>query len=453
DTAKNLSAGSYSVTVTDKRGCTSSAFTTITEPPVLSVALSGPAIICLNTQGTLTATPAGGTPNYKYTWSGPGINTPNGSTCTITPMTQTDTVKVTDANGCTASAQITVVLGPTMNVEITGPGSICQGLSTTLCANVKGGTGGNVYSWQPGNAQTPCDVVSPSSTTVYTLTVVDNCGTTATATATLRINPLPVTAFTSSLFAGCTPLCIQFYNTTTLAQGNSSTYLWKFGNGDSSKSQNPSYCYPRSGGYNVALTVTSDSGCSNTLNKLNYITAYAKPNTAFTYSPQPATILSPTVQFINQSNDPYPIVSWIWNFGDGTDSVSTAANPIHTYQDTGRYCVTMIAMDEHGCSDTVTDCFIMEPNYSLYIPSAFTPNSDRGNDVFVPVGQYIKNFEMYIFDRWGMQLYHTTDIKQGWNGTVGGGTPVQEDTYVYKITVTDSEGNNHTYIGNVTLLK
>src|SRR6185312_6587608 len=101
DTAKNLSAGSYSVTVTDKRGCTSSAFTTITEPPVLSVALSGPAIICLNTQGTLTATPAGGTPNYKYTWSGPGINTPNGSTCTITPMTQTDTVKVTDAKGCT----------------------------------------------------------------------------------------------------------------------------------------------------------------------------------------------------------------------------------------------------------------------------------------------------------------------------------------------------------------
>jgi len=113
----------------------------------------------------------------------------------------------------------------------------------------------------------------------------------------------------------------------------------------------------------------------------------------------------------------------------------------------------MIAMDEHGCSDTVTDCFIMEPNYSLYIPSAFTPNSDRVNDVFVPVGQYIKNFEMYIFDRWGMQLYHTTDIKQGWNGTVGGGTPVQEDTYIYKILITDSEGNNHTYVGNITLLK
>jgi len=452
--ATNLPVGTYTLNVTDSHGCTASAFASITQPATaVTVALTGPAIICLNTQGTLKAVGAGGTPGYKYTWSGPGINTPKDSTCTITPMTQTDTVKVTDANGCTASAEITVVLGPTMNVAITGPGSICQGLSTTLCSNVTGGTGGNMYTWQPGNAKTPCDAVSPSSTTTYTLTVIDNCGTTATTTATLRINPLPVTAFTSSLFAGCTPLCIQFYNTTTLAQGNSSTYLWKFGNGDSSRSQNPSYCYPRSGGYNVALTVTSDSGCSNTLNKLNFITAYGKPNTAFTYSPQPATILSPTVQFINQSNDPYPIVSWIWNFGDGTDSVSNAANPIHTYQDTGRYCVTMIAMDEHGCSDTATNCFAMEPNYTLYIPSAFTPNNDHVNDVFVPVGQYIKNFDMYIFDRWGMQLYHTTDITKGWDGTVGGGTPVQEDTYVYKITVTDSEGNNHTYIGNVTLLK
>lgn len=453
DTAKNLSAGSYSVTVTDKRGCTANASVVITEPSVLSVALTGPAIICDNSTGTLRATPSGGTPGYKYTWSGPDVNASTSDTATIKPGNQTDTVKVTDANGCTATAEITVQLGPDMSVTITGPGSICQGLSTTLCANVTGGTGGNMYSWQPGNAQTPCAVVSPSSTTTYTLTVVDNCGTVATATATLRINPLPVTAFTSSLFAGCSPLCVQFFNTTTLAQGNSSTYLWTFGDGDSSRIQSPEYCYSTSGSYNVSLTVTSDSGCANTLNKISYITAYSKPNTAFTYSPQPATMLTPTVQFINQSNDTYSIVSWIWNFGDGTDSVSNAANPSHTYQDTGRYCVSLIAMDEHGCSDTVTNCFVMEPNFTLYIPSAFTPNNDRVNDVFKPVGQYIKSFEMYIFDRWGMQLYHTTDITKGWDGTVGGGTPAQEDTYVYKILVTDSEGHSHTYVGNVTLLK
>jgi len=452
--ATGLTAGSYTVTVTDAHGCSTTTSATLTQPTAVSVTLSGPAIICQGIQGTLKATPAGGTPGYKYAWKGPGvIGSPTGDSCSILAMTQTDTVTVFDANGCTASAQISVQLGPLMTVDITGPASICQGLSTTLCSNVHGGTGGNTYTWQPGNALTPCENVGPASTTTYSVSVIDNCGTTATASYTLRINPLPVTAFTSSLFSGCAPLCVQFYNTTTLAQGNSSTYLWTFGNGDSSKSENPIYCYSNSGQYSINLSVTSDSGCSNTLNKLNYITAFARPNTAFTYSPQPATILTPTVQFINQSNDPYGIVSWIWNFGDATDSVSNATNPVHTYQDTGRYCVSMIAMDEHGCADTATNCFVIEPNYTLYIPSAFTPNGDSKNPTFEPKGEYIKKFEMYIFDRWGMQVYHTTDINQGWDGTVNGGTPSQEDTYIYRIQVTDAQKHEHTYVGSVTVLK
>ena len=71
-----------------------------------------------------------------------------------------------------------------------------------------------------------------------------------------------------------------------------------------------------------------------------------------------------------------------------------------------------------------------------------------------PVGKYIKSFEMYIFDRWGMQLYHTTDITKGWNGSVNGGSNVaQEDTYIYKIQVIDSQGNAHSYTGNVSIIK
>jgi gliding motility-associated-like protein len=111
-------------------------------------------------------------------------------------------------------------------------------------------------------------------------------------------------------------------------------------------------------------------------------------------------------------------------------------------------------MNNHGCMDTITNCLVIEPAFNLYIPSAFTPNGDGKNEVFKPMGQYVKSFEMYVFDRWGMQLYHTKDINQGWNGTVNGaGTVCQEDTYIYKITVMDSEGNQHSYVGNVTLMK
>jgi len=453
--ATGLSVGTYTLNVTDARGCTASASASITQPAAaLAVTLSGPSIICNGSQETLFAATSGGTGPYNYTWRGsPYVANTNSDSTTITAGTQTDTVQVTDAHGCTASAQITVNLGPTMSVSIVGPSSICQGLSTTLCANIQGGTGGNTYTWLPGNIITPCANVTPNGTTVYSLSVMDNCGTVANATFTLRVNPLPATAFTSSLTQGCAPLCVQFYNTTTLSQGTSATYLWNFGNGDSSKIANPVYCYPANGAFNVSLLVISDSGCSSTLKKTGYITAFAKPTGGFTYSPQPVTIITPTVQFTNQTIDPYNLIFWQWKFGDASDSISNLKNPTHTFTDTGRYCVNMIVEDEHGCSDTTTNCLIIEPDYHLYIPSAFTPNGDGRDDEFKPVGQYIKNFEMYIFDRWGMQLYHTTDITQGWNGTVSGGNIAQEDTYVYKITLIDSQDNGHTYIGNVTLLK
>jgi gliding motility-associated-like protein len=343
-----------------------------------------------------------------------------------------------------------------MTVATTGSASMCYGMSTSLCAIPTGGTGGNVYLWMPGNFSSPCITVSPSSTTIYTVSVIDNCGTTATTTATVHINPLPVVGFAANLYQGCTPLCLQFYNTTTFSQGTATSYLWAFGNGDTLQAQSPAYCYANSGKYNVSLTVTSDSGCSSTLTKNGIISAYAKPTAGFTFSPQAVSMLMPTVQFTNTSSGSGAgsVVAWNWNFGDATDSVSNKSNPSHTYQDTGRFCASMVVMDAHGCRDTATNCLVVDPAFNLYIPSAFSPNGDGKNETFQPKGEYIKSFEMYIFDRWGMQLYHTTDITKGWNGIAGGGSNIaQEDTYVYKILVTDSQNKQHSYVGNVTLIK
>jgi gliding motility-associated-like protein len=61
---------------------------------------------------------------------------------------------------------------------------------------------------------------------------------------------------------------------------------------------------------------------------------------------------------------------------------------------------------------------------------------------------------MYIFDRWGMELYHTNDINKGWNGIVKGGSVIcQEDSYVYTITATDWSNEKHSYVGEFTLIK
>ncbi len=443
-----ISAGTYTVNITDANGCLSSSTATITQSTPLNVSVVGPQMLCNGSFGSFTATVTGGTTPYTYTWSSGATTNPASLPYSTT---QTYSVTVKDANGCTGTASVTIISGPALNVTITGGASMCSGMSTRLCATTTGGTGSKTYLWQPGNLTTPCITVTPGSTTTYTVSVLDNCLTKAVENKTVQVNPLPIINFWADVTQGCAPLCIQFRNT-TLIPGGSAQNIWTFGNGDTIQSLNPVYCYPASGNYNVSLTVVSDSGCSATLSKINTITVFNHPNAAFTLTPPSTSILSPTIQFTDKTSDSYGISYWNWSFGDGSNSTSESQNPSHTYQDTGTYCAKLVVMDANGCTDTATNCLVIDPAYNLYIPSAFTPNSDGANDVFIPKGNYIKNFEMYIFDRWGMKIYYTNNILKGWDGSVKGVT-AQEDTYVYKIQVTDSKNTPHSYIGSVNLLK
>jgi gliding motility-associated-like protein len=308
--------------------------------------------------------------------------------------------------------------------------------------------------WQPSGATTSCITVTLAATTTYTINVTDNSNNNTTATWTVNVNPIPLVGFNASRYAGCTTLCTQFYNTTTLSRGSILSYTWTFGDGDTVKSKSPIYCYTKGGNYDVTLTVTSDSGCTSTLKRFNLIAAYPHPVAAFSVSPQFATIIDPTIQFTDKTQDQYNVSTWSWSFGDQADSTSQEQNPVHTYQDTGSFCATLAVMDIHGCRDTTTGCLVISPVFTLYIPSAFSPNGDRKNDIFQPKGQYLQSFEMYIFDRWGTEVYHTTDITQGWNGSINGGsTIVPEGTYIYKISVTDIQYNPHTYTGNIYVIK
>ena len=188
------------------------------------------------------------------------------------------------------------------------------------------------------------------------------------------------------------------------------------------------------------------------------ITVYPHPHAAFTYSPNPVSILTPLVQDSDRSTGKFPIVQWNWNFGDGNnkteDSTSSSHNPSHLYSDTGTLCTILTVTDEHGCVDTATGCVDVQPFFTFYIPNAFTPNEDGLNDVFMPKGSYVKDYQMYIFDRWGMQLFYSNAMDNGWNGRLNNsGKKYEEDTYIYLIYVTDTGGNKHTYNGMVNLIK
>ncbi len=105
-------------------------------------------------------------------------------------------------------------------------------------------------------------------------------------------------------------------------------------------------------------------------------------------------------------------LTYLWNFGDGNFSVEE--NPRHFFDGLESYRVMLTATDLVGCQDTA---FVTtKPPTEIFIPSAFSPNGDGINDLFGVYGENITEFEMWILDRWGDEVFYSNDPDVKWNG-------------------------------------
>jgi len=445
-TATGLQSGTYTLTVTDATGCQDTAIATVGEPAPINITVAGNGQICIGKTDILTATATGGTGPYTFTWNTTSV----GTSYSVSPIVTTSyTVVATDVNGCKSTATVIPVKVRDSIKVITNSGkTMCAGDTAVLTSLATGGDSTYTYSWAPGGATTQNIIVSPTSTTTYTVTVNDGCSPPVQKTVLVNLFPSRPISFSADTLKGCQAICISFIDSVA---GVLKTITWNFGDGGSATSTNPTHCYTSPGVYSVSLTVTNDSGCVVSKTIPSMITVYPNPVANFSWNPQNPTSIDPTISFFGQSVD--TIVSWVWSFGDKSDSTSFQKNTEHTYGDTGIYCPSLIVTDNHGCHDTVDHCIDILPQFTIYIPNAFTPNGDGLNDVFLPKGDYIENFEMFIFDRWGQQIFHTTDIYNGWDGTMHG-NKVQEDTYVYLISCTDpANAKQYSYMGKVSVVR
>jgi gliding motility-associated-like protein len=456
-----LCPGTYTCTITDASGCTVTSSATITQPAAIVIDPIPAVTICQGQSTTLNATATGGhLGGYTFNWNAPPFTGPSN---TVSPSaTTTYTVTALDTAGCASQSPVTVTVtvNPPLSVTASANVSICPGSSTTLTATPGGGNGTYSYSWMPGAGTGSTFNVSPSATTTYTITVTDGCTTTpATATVTVTILPLPVVTFSPASSSGCSPLCVTFADGTTVAGGSVTSWLWGFGDGSTSAMQNPTHCFNAIGAvtnYDVTLTATSNGGCTSTATLTSAVTVYGLPTAAFTFNPQPASLAAPEISFTDLSTN---ATSWSWNFADPINTLepntSNAENPSHTYADAGTFCVTLIASNIGGCADTTVNCVTIDPEFTLYIPNAFTPDGDGLNDVFAPKGDNIAEFTMRIFDRWGNMIFVSKALNEGWDGKVKGGSGevAQEDVYVYNIEVKENTGGRKRYIGHVTIVK
>jgi gliding motility-associated-like protein len=183
----------------------------------------------------------------------------------------------------------------------------------------------------------------------------------------------------------------------------------------------------------------------------NLIHVYPTPVADFYASPSFTTdIYNSTVNFYDASTG--TIQTWNWNIA-GLQS-STAHDPVYTFGEEGIYPVTLIVTSPNGCADTITKEVVILPDYTFYAPNAFTPNGDGTNEQFRPVGTAwdINKYNLWVFDRWGNQVFFTQDTTRGWDGTKQG-NDVQQDTYVWKVRLHDIFGTQHEYNGQINLVR
>jgi len=277
----------------------------------------------------------------------------------------------------------------------------------------------------------------------------------------MTVLPLPTATISGGgdVCSGGVPLIITFTGNTTPTPTPPYTFTFTINGGNAgtitSTNGSNSVSLPvltdDAGTYIYSLVGVADAnGCSQIVNG-NTATAVIneKPLAIFTVSPEQTTILEPTITITNLS---VSATSWMWNFGDG--GISQLQNPPpHTYADTGTYKITLVASNS-VCKDSTYHTVRITFPFTLYIPNAFSPNTDGVNDEFKPQGDGILTFKMMIFDRWGNMIFFTEDINKGWDGRANGGKEVaQMDTYVYVIFAKElSNKHDHEYRGIVTLI-
>lgn len=448
----NIPAGTYSCIATDANGCSDTVTAVVQNVNGITLSSCGTNdISCYGaTDGGITVCPQGGTPNFTYTWS-PNV----GNTATASNLgAGSYTVTVTDANGCSSTVSVILTQPPQLLITASAsPATVCAGSPVTMTGTPSGGSPVYNVAWTPGPVIGNIQNIVPTATTTYTATVVDANGCTADTTVLVTVSAIPAAAFSASTVAGCAPLAVSFSDLSTVAMPATITsWSWDFGDNSTSTQQSPNHLYSTPGVYSVTLTVVTNNGCSHTIVMNNYISVFANPVAAFTASPQPTTILAPTIFFTDQSIN---AASWYWSFGDLVNATSTLQNPSYSYADPICYQVTLEVASANSCTDSAAQEICIDPDVSIYVPNTFTPNGDGVNDYFLPVCTGIDpdRYELWIFDRWGNLIFYTNDLNEGWDGKVMGHSRIcQIDTYVWKIKCVDVLDKKHNLFGNINII-
>lgn len=393
-----------------------------------------------------------------YDWDFGNGATANGQTVTYTyPTGGSFTVRliVTNPNACrtvdTAYLAVTVdtnSIDADFSVTTTEK---CKPYIATITNNSKGRGSSTSYQWTFGDGTTfsganpGAHTYADTGTYVIKLVISDAgaCNTIDSVTKVISFNEV----FVKAVFAGPPLLCenapAQFSNNSE----NAATYLWDFGDGNTSNAAAPKHLYDTAGTYVVKFYAYNPLTCNGVDSSNTTVTVSGKPKANFRHSP----IIPVTNEPVTFQNLSERATAYVWDFGDNTFSDLITPLPKY-YRRTGTYRVCLQALNEAGCSDTICRNVDADVYPLADLPKAFSPNGDGVNDILYVRGSGIETLDLTIYNRWGEIVFETTDINIGWDGTYKGKEqPIEAYAYVMNVVFVD--GINYYKKGNVTLLR
>lgn len=438
--ATNISAGTYTVIVTDGNGCSQTS--TVVVPQLTStVTISTPQIVQTGCDATavanITVSGGGGTAPYTYQWSsGDLTDTATGV------LSGTYTVTVTDANLCTATTSATV--NPVIPVAVT----LAQPVDATCAGNdgsasvssVTGGTGTYTYSWSGGVSTPSITGLVPGT---YTVTVTDGNGCSATGSVTVGSNSIGTPAISD--VSAATTICAGASTSLSVTATPATSYTWSPATGLDDENSATPVASPAAGSTTTyTVTVTSGLCSSDTtvdVTVLPQVDAVASPATS-------EGTLPLTVNFTSASSGGTPS----WDFGDG--NIGTGSSINHEYTTEGEYNGYLVITNSLGCTDTAYFKVTVENNSTFIAYNVFTPDGSGGkNDVFKFVGTGIEEFNAQIYNRWGNKIYEWNSINGSWNGISKNGEVAPAGTYYYIVKARGKDAKVWDTKGTVTLIR
>jgi gliding motility-associated-like protein len=426
--------------VEDQCGNVQEDFVSVTVPQIAVTTDLGDdlSVTCLE-EVELSPVSAGGVGTFTYTWFLNNQVAQIGNTFTVQgDADMLVSVEVEDQCGNVSEDEIWIEV-PAVPVNVNaGPDLIATCLDgNEVEAEVTGGVGTYTYLWARDNGTvlsvSPTFGVQVRTTTDILVSVTDQCGNVGIDELRIEIPPVPVYLSLPADTAICLGESITFEGQAFGGVGNLEiewSAAWPYAQLNDSPSESRTY------------VASATDECGNTTTEEVFVTV-EDVDAGFT-----SEYMGPYEVKLEDAS--WNAVHYMWSV-NGLE-ISEEKALVVEMMDLESIRVQLEVTGALGCKKSIEQVFI--PEGDIYIPNSFTPDNDGVNDFFQVKGHDIREFELWIYNRWGELVYHSKNIEDVWDAShLGGEHYVKTESYTYRLSAIGVRNNAIRKHGSITIIR